>query len=69
MDVVIIIRFDDSFLYGILLKYCFTCSPSSTTCPNFPDTLPLASADDAIRVYNVEGDFSARSQPVLFQSQ
>jgi len=34
--------------------------------PKISDTLPIASADDAIRVYNVEGDYSARSLPVLF---
>ena len=34
--------------------------------PKLSETLHLASDDDAIRVYNVEGDYSARSQPVLF---
>jgi len=30
------------------------------------DTPPLENAGDAIRVYNVEGGHSVRSQPVLF---
>ena len=48
-------------------KYCsLYLQPINNCIPKLSDTLPLASADDAIRVHNVKGDYSARSQPVLF---
>jgi len=49
-------------------KYCslYLQSSINNCSPKLSDTLRLASADNATCVYNVEGDYSAYSQPVLF---
>jgi len=46
--------------FNIDLQSIIDCMPKPS------DTLPLENADDAIRVYNVEGGHSAHSPPVLF---